>query len=288
MCIKRYVTAILFLLVFLQVKATGLSCDVIQIKGENWFLMARPIETDSILYARLKEFIPKNHCMTTANWDGYTAFWEIEDEYLYLQRIEVCVYDEANKKDSTMIFDADRLESIFAPYYEEGKICARWVSGKIRAGQGDLLRYENSAFDRNMEIEQVVIIKNGKVLQSSIYHNYKKDGLNLMHAQDEIVKRFPWEWFPQYQGQRLVFSMGNFRMTEDGHLLDVDVNLIKPESEEIRGDNPSLIKAFKETLKSIYPWETFYINGEYTMAYSRMAMSIKEKEVTIQSGNDNL
>lgn len=175
-----------------------------------------------------------------------------------------------------MIFDSDKLESIFAPYYKEGKISARWVSGKFRAGQGDLIRYEHSAFDRNMEIEQVMKLKSGKVLQSDIYHNYKKDGLNLMHARDEIVKRFPWEQFPQYKGQRLVFSMDNFRMTEDGHLLDVDVNLIKPESEEIRGDNPSLIKALKETLKSIYPWQAFYINGEYTMGYSRMAMSIKE------------
>lgn len=277
---KRYITAILFLLVFLQIKATGLSCDVIQIKGENWFLMARPIETDSTLYARLKEFIPKDHCMTTANWDGYTAFWEIKDEYLYLQRIEVCVYDKANKKKSTLIFDSDKLESIFAPYYEEGKICARWVSGKIRAGQGGLIRYEHSAFDRNMEIEQVMKLKSGKVLQSDIYHNYKKDGLNLMHARDEIVKRFPWEQFPEYRGQYLVFSMREFRMTEDGHLLDVDVDLHESKSEEIRGNKDSLIKAFKETLKSIYPWETYYINGEYTIGYSRMTIPIKEKKTT--------
>lgn len=76
-------------------------------------------------------------------------------------------------------------------------------------------------------------------------------------------------------------------MTEDGRLLDVDVNLIKPENGEIRGDNHSLIKALKETLKSIYPWETFYINGEYTIGYSHMAILIKEKKVTIQSGGDN-
>lgn len=277
---KKHATTILFLFVFLQVKATGQSCDVIQIKGENWFLMAKPIDTDSTLYVRLKDFIPKNHCVLTANRDGYTAFWEIRNEYLYLQRIEVCVYDEANKKDSTLIFDADRLKSIFAPYCQKGKICARWVSGQIRAGQGGLLRYEHSAFNRNMETEQVIKLKCGKVLQSNIYHNYKKAGLNLMSAQDEIIERFPWRQFPGYQGQRLVFYMCKFQMTEDGHLLDLDVDLIKPKSEEISSDNHPLIKAFKETLKSIYPWEVFYINGNYTMEYSGFGMPIKEKGTT--------
>lgn len=77
MCMKRYKIVILFLLVVLQVKPTGQSCDVIQIKGENRDLMVRPIETGSTLYARLKDFIPKNYCSDTSNWDGYTAFGKI-------------------------------------------------------------------------------------------------------------------------------------------------------------------------------------------------------------------
>lgn len=91
MRIKRYSIVILFLFVSLYIKATGQSCDVIYINGEQWWLMARPIDKDSALYTRLRDFLPENHCMSTANWDGYTAFWKIEDSCLYLQRMEICV-----------------------------------------------------------------------------------------------------------------------------------------------------------------------------------------------------
>lgn len=280
MYIKKYLIAILFLFIFLRVEATGQSCDVIHIKGEEWALMAKPINDNLILYARLRDFLPKIHCVTTANWDGYTAFWEIRNGYLYLLRMEVCVYDEAKKEESTLIFDTDMLETLFTPYSEQGEICARWFSGELRAGQGSLVRYVHIGFDRNMETEQVMTIKYGKVLQSNIYHNHKKAGLNLQDAQHEIIKRFPWEQFPEYQGQRLSFSISNFQMTNDGRLLNLDVSaiFIRPMREEIEDGNHPLVEAFKETLKSIYPWEMLYINGKFTMEYAHFVMPIQEEK----------
>ena len=82
------------------------------------------------LYTRLRDFLPENHCMSTANWDGYTAFWKIEDSCLYLQRMEICVYDKASRKDSTLIYHTDALKTLFASYYENGRIPARWFSGE--------------------------------------------------------------------------------------------------------------------------------------------------------------
>ena len=54
MRIKKYSIVILFLFVSLYIKATGQSCDVIYINGEQWWLMSRPIDKDSALYARLR------------------------------------------------------------------------------------------------------------------------------------------------------------------------------------------------------------------------------------------
>lgn len=67
---------VLFLLfmVFVQAYSTGLSSDVITIKGQTWSLLSKPIWADSVLYTRLMNFIPKNHCISTANWDGFTAY----------------------------------------------------------------------------------------------------------------------------------------------------------------------------------------------------------------------
>ena len=162
MRIKRYSIVILFLFVSLYIKATGQSCDVIYINGEQWWLMARPIDKDSALYTRLRDFLPENHCMSTANWDGYTAFWKIEDSCLYPQRMEICVYDKASRKDSTLIYHTDALKTLFAPYYENGRIPARWFSSELRAGKGDLVHYVHSGFDRNMEAEQVILLRQGR------------------------------------------------------------------------------------------------------------------------------
>lgn len=61
MRIKRYSIVILFLFVSLYIKATGQSCDVIYINGEQWWLMARPIDKDSALYTRLRDFLLQNY-----------------------------------------------------------------------------------------------------------------------------------------------------------------------------------------------------------------------------------
>lgn len=48
--------------------------------------------------------------------------------------------------------------------------------------------------------------------------------------------------------------------------------------EKIEEAGHPLIKAFKETLKSIYPWEVLYINGKYTVEHPYFMMAIQEKE----------
>ena len=275
---KGYFVVILFLCVFLQAKATGLSSDIIILNGEWWELMAKPIRMDSTLYKRLMDFIPDNHCSSTANWDGYTAFWEIQEDYLCLQRLEVCVYDKASRKYSTLIYDAEALQKTFASYYENGIIKARWLNGELRAGKGELVRYVHLGFNRNVEIEQILHVVRGKVVEMTTYHNYKKPGLNMKEAQVEISRRFPWERFPEYKGQRLTFRLANIQMTNDGHFKDCDIRAIYLRMRKIIKDgNHPLAIAFKETLKSIYPWEILFINGKYTCEYRHFTMPIWEK-----------
>ncbi len=96
---KSMMTAILFFLILWEGKATGLSGDVIYLQGEEWVLLDKPINRDSILFHRLMEFLPDNHCITTANWEGYTAYWEVQQSHLYLHHLEVCVYDKQKKEE---------------------------------------------------------------------------------------------------------------------------------------------------------------------------------------------
>lgn len=257
-------------------KATGQSGDVILLEGEKWVLMAKPIGYDSLLCRRIDDFLPENVSRSTGNYSGYTAFWEIRDGYLCLQRVEADVYDEVSKKEYRRVYEVKELQPLFVAYCQAGEIQARWFSGELRAGKGEVVRYVHDGFDRNMETEQIFTVRNGKVLETQIYHNYRRAGLNLMKAQEEIMCRFPWEQFPEYRGERIIFSISDFQMTEDGHFVDCDVRFIflRSSREKIDGRNHPLALALKETLKSIYPWEVLFINGKYTVEYRNFTMPL--------------
>lgn len=283
---KKVILLILLCAVMLTLKATGQSGDVIRLEREEWVLMAKPIESDTMLGNRVRAFLPDNISYSTGNYSCYTASWEIRNGYLCLRRIEADVYDEASNKESTLVYEGKDLQSLFPSYYKDGEIQARWFSGELRAGKGNLVRYVHDGFDRNMETEQILTVQNGKVLKTQTYHNYRRSGLNLKKAQKEIACRFPWKRFPEYRGEQIIFVIGDFQMTDDGHFVDCDVHFffLRSSRKTIEDGNHPLALAFKETLKSIYPWEVLFINGKYTMEYRSFTMPLQE-DITHNKGD---
>ena len=59
------------------------------------------------------DFLPENVTRSTGNYSGYTAFWEVRDGYLCLQRVEADVYDEVSKKEYTRMYEVKDLRPIF-------------------------------------------------------------------------------------------------------------------------------------------------------------------------------
>ena len=97
-----------------------------------------------------------------------------------------------------------------------------------------------------------------------------------------MTNRFPWEQFPEYRGQRIIFRIRNCQLTADGHFVDCDVHSIHLRSlqeDKINDENNHLALAFKETLKSIYPWEVFFINGKYTNGHRDWFIPLQEKDI---------
>ena len=284
----------IFLFSSVQIRATALSCDIIYIDGEEWYLMAKPLTFDHQLRDRIDGFLPENRCWTTADPMGYTAFWEIVDDYLYLLRIEACVYDKATKQDSTLVYSADDLKPIVGSYYQKGRICARWVSTEkdIAVGQGDMIWCSTAFFYRNMETERLLKIEQGKVTQSRTYHNYRREGMSLMEIQDVVCRRFPWQEYPEYRGHKLNFSMKDFQVDSIGRVVDFEVYRIwDPTSKQEIKDTVrfrSLTESYKEVLKTIYPWSIAYCNGKYfalqgrSFPLIRLNMTIFEKEDTLK------
>ena len=125
--------------------ATGQEGDVIYINGEKWFLLAKPIGSDSILRRGVDSILPENRDEVTSNWSGYTAYWSIYNKQLFLDSILVECYSEVAKKDYTVRIPTADMQRVFKDYYKKKNILATWVDYNIRAAKGPILYYINAA-----------------------------------------------------------------------------------------------------------------------------------------------
>ena len=263
---KRFAFIQVLLCFSLCTMATGQEGDVITIDGERWNLLGKPIDHDSVLYHRLLEVLPKDRSISTANWDGYRAYWSIRNDRLYLDRIEVEMYDKETKRLHTENLPEADMRKVFSKYYQQQQIVASWVNHDIRVAKGKTLYYVHSDYFRNLEYEQILTIKQGKVTLRKEYHNrvVVKEGFSLDNInQEEIRRRFPLHTqnYPELAGVgRLIISISKIQLDEKGNLLDCNV---KVTHRYMKGSIEGLAQEMKTMLKQIQPWKTLYINGEY-------------------------
>ena len=281
----KYIIICLFILTVFTAQATSYAGDIIHIAGEEWNLLANPIEEDSALLAQVLNFLPEEREHSTSNWYGYTAHWEMREGWLYLTGIETKPYDEVYPNHSSLFLDADTLKHIFSPYYnvEQKAICARWISGKFRTGKGKMIRYSHAGFDRNLETELFMDIKNGQIVCTQLYHNYKTEGITPLTVSNELSKRFPWSRFPELRGKELAVEVQNVCIDEDGHLSDANIYAlhITYTNQSFKDPNHPLVKAFIETMKSVYPWQVLYIYGKRTIEFNDSLIKLSE-DIDIQ------
>ena len=253
------------MLLALTAYATWQDGDVIYINGERLELLGKPICLDSTLYHTLKDELPSNRPIVTSNWDGFTAYWSINNDKLYLDSVRCEAYDPNAKAVVGESIPSKTLYRIFNRYSAGNQIVARWVSGKIRVAKGKVIYYEHMGFERNYEEETILDIDQGKVIGKKEYHNFVKDGfafdkLQQDGAQEMLRKILPLhiERYPDLANvKRLTFRVKRARVDEKGNLVECDVKVVKPDA------NPQLATEIVEALKAYHPWKVYYINGEY-------------------------
>lgn len=90
---KRFFLFVQFLFLAIAANATAQTPDIIYIDGIRWELLGRPVCANSKLYRHLKAVLPTKRSTSTANWDGFTAYWSIKQDVLYLDNILCEYYD---------------------------------------------------------------------------------------------------------------------------------------------------------------------------------------------------
>lgn len=111
---------------------------------------------------------PAEHHITTANRDGFTSYWSIEEDVFYLDSIRCEHYDINSRKITGERIPNDTLLRVFKNFVEGERIVASWLTDDIRVATGKIIYYQHMGFERNYEREQIFTIREGKVIGKKI------------------------------------------------------------------------------------------------------------------------
>lgn len=259
---KRVLLFIQYLILAITVNATGQDGDIIYIDGTRWELLGRPICVDSLLYHDLRAVLPSERSILTSNWDGFTAYWSIKQNVLYLDSIRTVHSDSDTKDYMGSCIPAATLFRVFKKHVAGDCIVGSWLTKNIRVAKGKVINYQHIGFERNYEDEQIISIDKGKVTGKKVYHNYVIDGFSFDKVKDnaELRRLFPIhiEQYPELaKAKRIVFYIKKARVNSQGNLVECEVKVFNP------NDNQRLATEMEGLLKAYHPWRVSFINGEY-------------------------
>lgn len=156
---KKTILTLLSSIFCIAAGATQQINDRLTWNGEVWEIPVSPLtllqpETSDAFRALIGE----RDFISTANYRGYIAYWYINRNRLYLDRIEVPQKDGTNK-----ILDRKALKKTFRKYSCCGKIKAGWITGNIKVGKGVGSRDQQNPFLPVFEEEKTIILKKGSI-----------------------------------------------------------------------------------------------------------------------------
>lgn len=276
---KRILLSILFCLACLSAFATGQESDVIYYRGQQWWLLARPADADSLLSDALAKSLPQDRCKSTANWGGYVGYWSVCGDMLVLDSIGIENLKDGECVDATL--PKSFIQQVFKAYDEKGVVMARWYSGTLRLAQGNRIRYEHDGWNRNYETEVVLTVRNGSVVDSIEYHNrIVCEGFDIesisIQSWDSLQQGFRpiLKKYPQLQGkERIYFMVSDFTVDTQGNLIDIAKIVCHAQQDDELEQQLAL--EFKHFLMNIRPWKVLYINGKYILPHNNWSIPIR-------------
>ena len=188
----------------LQGFATAQEADVVYVDGIAYALLARPIVQNETLFQSLQGLVDKEKGSRTSNWDGFKGYWTIANGQLLLDSVGYV----SKKGDGYAMLDKCSFNRIFKAYLKHGHVVAKWVSGTLRYGRGDLVRYVHDGFDRNYVQETMADVLNGNVTKQRTFRNEKLAGLSPMQLfhPDSIENHIPLADIPELEGHSIVLQ----------------------------------------------------------------------------------
>ena len=169
--------------------------DIIRFAGATYALTSNPLESLFEHGHRRPAFVAES----TANWRGYVAHWEVEDDALFLVGLHAQVFRPLEEKSPGKL-GADELqefslENLFPGRC--GRICASWFTGTLRIPYGRLVKYVHVGYQSRYERYVMLDVESGRLVRTAIVSDaqQQRQGADARLGKlPRLLKRFPRLW----------------------------------------------------------------------------------------------
>jgi hypothetical protein len=188
---KKLILLITIFTFFTNAFATAQAPDVLFYDNKVYDLYSNPLES---FYKNEKErpkFSIAPGVMSSGNWRGYVAYWEIAEDALYLKAIDSWVcggrpIDPALEKADCKKADVKKL---FGNKLGQGKIFADWFTGELRIPDGEQLQYVHMGYGSIYERDILISVKEGRIVEKKIVDNTEKKSENELELQRKELEK---------------------------------------------------------------------------------------------------
>lgn len=183
---KTILTLIFAFFLGLNVFATAQYPDKIIYNGKEYNLHSNPLE---LYFEKHPDKRPKGGIMSTALWRGYIATFEVKDNQLFLQNIEI-EYQDATSKESYNYKWKSVINEVFP---DQKNIKIDWLTGLLVIPYGKLVNYVHMGYGSTyknyilLEIDKGEL-KKEKQFKYKEYENFKEMQFQAFKQTDEYKK----------------------------------------------------------------------------------------------------
>jgi hypothetical protein len=137
-------------------KATAQASDLLIVQGKEFALNTNPLETQ----LEQKQWKPPEEAViSSGNWRGYIATWEVKDDKLFLKNVTILVGD--HKDESGYL----RKPIISDLYPGASEVLADWYTGALIVPDGKMTHYVHMGYGSSFDHYQIFRVRAGAVVE---------------------------------------------------------------------------------------------------------------------------
>ena len=159
MIMKKTILTLLLGIVCIAAGATQQINDKVLINGEEWEMTSSPLEyLQSKTADAFRALLGERDFFITSNYRGYIAYWYVDRDRLYLDRIEIPQMDGTYKTINRKV-----LKKVFRRYGCCSRIKAGWLTGNILIGKGIGPSDPQNPYLPAFEEKKTIVLKRGRI-----------------------------------------------------------------------------------------------------------------------------